>query len=87
MKTEKETFNHDKLYHEHGLSLITHLLETALEVSIDNLGEASKMLLELTQITSSSGQSFAERVVAYFAKARYEQHSNKLLAWNFLSIS
>ncbi|KAL8055230.1 hypothetical protein ABFS82_04G042800 [Erythranthe guttata] len=52
-----------------GLNLITLLLECAVAVSVDNLGEARRMLLELTEIASPYSASCAERVVAYFAKA------------------
>ncbi|CAK7346369.1 unnamed protein product [Dovyalis caffra] len=54
---------------ENGLSLITLLLECAVSISVDNLGEAHRMLLELTQMASPYGPSCAERVVAYFSKA------------------
>ncbi|KAI9395385.1 hypothetical protein POPTR_005G226800v4 [Populus trichocarpa] len=54
---------------ENGLSLITLLLECAVAISVDNLGEAHRMLLELTQMASPYGPSCAERVVAYFSKA------------------
>lgn len=54
---------------ESGLGLITLLLECAVAISVDNLGEAHRMLLELTQMASPYGPSCAERIVAYFAKA------------------
>ena len=54
---------------ENGLNLITLLLECAVAISVDNLGEAHRMLLELTQMASPYGPSSAERVVAYFSKA------------------
>lgn len=54
---------------EQGLNLITLLLEGAVAISVDNLGEAHRVLLELTQVASPYGPSCAERVVAYFAKA------------------
>ncbi|KAL3592857.1 hypothetical protein D5086_011497 [Populus alba] len=54
---------------ENGLSLITLLLECAVAISVDNLGEAHRMLLELTQMASPYRPSCAERVVAYFSKA------------------
>ncbi|KAL8530247.1 hypothetical protein ACS0TY_007336 [Phlomoides rotata] len=51
------------------LNLLTLLLECAVAISVDNLGEAHRLLLELTQMASPYGASCAERVVAYFAKA------------------
>jgi len=54
---------------DQGLSLITLLMECAVAISVDNLDEAHRMLLELTQVTSPYKASCAERVVAYFAKA------------------
>ncbi|KAL2507848.1 Protein SCARECROW [Forsythia ovata] len=54
---------------EQGLNLLTLLLECAVAISVDNLGEAQRMLLELTQTASPYSPSCAERVVAYFAKA------------------
>uniref|UniRef100_A0A2N9EPT0 Uncharacterized protein n=1 Tax=Fagus sylvatica TaxID=28930 RepID=A0A2N9EPT0_FAGSY len=64
---------------EHGLSLINLLLECAVAISVDNLGEAHRMLLELTQIASPYGVSCAERVVAYFAKAMSSRVINSWL--------
>ncbi|XP_031284444.1 protein SCARECROW-like [Pistacia vera] len=64
---------------EQGLSLITLLLECAVAISVDNLGEAHRMLLELTQMASPYGPSCAERVVAYFAKAMASRVINSWL--------
>ncbi|KAJ4834287.1 hypothetical protein Tsubulata_028297 [Turnera subulata] len=64
---------------EHGLSLITLLLECAVAISVDNLGEAHRMILELTQMASPYGPSCAERVVAYFAKAMSSRVINSWL--------
>lgn len=64
---------------EQGLSLITLLLECAVAISVDNLGEAHRMLLELTQMASPYGPSCAERVVAYFAKAMSSRVINSWL--------
>ncbi|KAK8674429.1 hypothetical protein V6N13_112720 [Hibiscus sabdariffa] len=64
---------------EQGLSLITLLLECAVAISIDNLGEAHRMLLELTQMASPYAVSCAERVVAYFAKAMSSRVINSWL--------
>ncbi|KAL0435581.1 UNVERIFIED_CONTAM: protein SCARECROW [Sesamum radiatum] len=54
---------------EPGLNLLTLLLECAVAISQDNLGEAHRTLLELSQMASPYGASCAERVVAYFAKS------------------
>ncbi|WCJ38299.1 GRAS family transcription factor [Euphorbia peplus] len=64
---------------ENGLNLITLLLECAVTISVDNLGEAHRMLLELTQMASPYGPSCAERVVAYFAKAMSSRVINSWL--------
>ncbi|KDP26511.1 hypothetical protein JCGZ_17669 [Jatropha curcas] len=64
---------------EQGLNLITLLLECAVAISVDNLGEAHRMLLELTQMASPYGPSCAERVVAYFAKAMSSRVINSWL--------
>ncbi|WJZ90695.1 hypothetical protein VitviT2T_009823 [Vitis vinifera] len=64
---------------EHGLGLITLLLECAVAISVDNLGEAHRMLLELTQMASPYGASCAERVVSYFAKAMASRVINSWL--------
>ncbi|KAJ8749120.1 hypothetical protein K2173_013727 [Erythroxylum novogranatense] len=63
---------------ERSLSLITHLLDCAVAISVDNLGEAHKMLLELSQMASPYGPS-AERIVAYFAKAMSSRVINSWL--------
>ncbi|XP_015891260.3 protein SCARECROW [Ziziphus jujuba] len=64
---------------EHGLSLITLLLECAVAISVDNLGEARRMLLELSQLASPYAESCGERVVAYFAKAMSSRVINSWL--------
>ncbi|PIN02936.1 hypothetical protein CDL12_24547 [Handroanthus impetiginosus] len=64
---------------EQGLNLLALLLECAVAVSVDNLGEAQRMLLELTQMASPYGVSCAERVVAYFAKAMSSRVMNSWL--------
>ncbi|XP_022728309.1 protein SCARECROW 1-like [Durio zibethinus] len=64
---------------EQGLSLIALLLECAVAISVDNLGEAHRMLLELTQMASPYALSCAERVVAYFAKAMSSRVINSCL--------
>ncbi|XP_050207037.1 protein SCARECROW-like [Mercurialis annua] len=64
---------------EQGLNLIVHLLECAVSISVDNLGEAHKMLLELTPMASPYAPSCAERVVAYFSKAMASRVINSWL--------
>lgn len=64
---------------DQGLNLITLLLECAVAISVDNLGEAHRKLLELTQMASPYGPSCAERVVAYFAKAMASRVINSWL--------
>ncbi|OWM73874.1 hypothetical protein CDL15_Pgr018934 [Punica granatum] len=64
---------------EHALSLITLLLECAVAISVDDLGKAHRILLELTQMASPYGPSCAERVVAYFAKAMLSRVVNSWL--------
>lgn len=62
-----------------GMRLISLLLECAVAISVDNLGEAHRMLLELTQMASPYGASCAERVVAYFANAMASRVVNSWL--------
>nr|GMD61057.1 protein SCARECROW-like [Ipomoea batatas] len=62
-----------------GMRLISLLLECAVAISVDNLGEAHRMLLELTQMASPYGASCAERVVAYFANAMASRVINSWL--------
>ena len=69
---------HNVVY-DQGLSLITLLMECAVAISVDNLGEAHRMLLELTQVSSPYKASCAERVVAYFAKAMTSRVMNSWL--------
>ncbi|KDO64235.1 hypothetical protein CISIN_1g014896mg [Citrus sinensis] len=53
---------------EEGLHLLTLLLQCAEAVSADNLEEANKMLLEISQLSTPYGTS-AQRVAAYFSEA------------------
>ncbi|KAL8526381.1 hypothetical protein ACS0TY_015554 [Phlomoides rotata] len=53
---------------EEGLHLLTLLLQCAEAVSADNLDEANKMLLEISQLATPFGTS-AQRVAAYFSEA------------------
>lgn len=64
---------------DHGLTLISLLFECGVAISVDNLMEAHRMLLELTQMASPYGQSSAERVVTYFAAAMASRVINSIL--------
>ncbi|XP_072967976.1 protein SCARECROW-like [Typha angustifolia] len=64
---------------EHGMSMITLLLECAVAISADNLSDANRILLELTQVASPYAPSSAERVVAYFTKAMISRVINSWL--------
>ncbi|XP_027071350.2 scarecrow-like protein 23 [Coffea arabica] len=64
---------------DQSLNLMTLLLECAVAISVDNIAEAHRMLLELTQMATPYGPSCAERVVAYFAKAMASRVVNSWL--------
>ncbi|KAL2323415.1 hypothetical protein Fmac_027794 [Flemingia macrophylla] len=70
---------HNHNVYDQGLNLITLLMECAVAISVENLGEAHRMLLELTQVASPYKPSCAERVVAYFAKAMASRVVNSWL--------
>ncbi|OIW01430.1 hypothetical protein TanjilG_11148 [Lupinus angustifolius] len=53
---------------EEGLHLLTLLLQCAEAVSSENLEDANKMLLEISQLSTPFGTS-AQRVAAYFSEA------------------
>ncbi|KAK6943310.1 Transcription factor GRAS [Dillenia turbinata] len=53
---------------EEGLHLLTLLLQCAEAMSADNLEEANKMLLEISELSTPFGTS-AQRVAAYFSEA------------------
>ncbi|KAK4783318.1 hypothetical protein SAY86_007692 [Trapa natans] len=53
---------------EEGLHLLTLLLQCAEAVSADNLEEAKRMLLEISELSTPYGSS-AQRVAAYFSEA------------------
>ncbi|CAI0438091.1 unnamed protein product [Linum tenue] len=63
-KAEKEQRKRD----EEGLHLLTLLLQCAEAISADNLEEASRMLLEISELSTPYGTS-AQRVAAYFSEA------------------
>ncbi|KAK7267415.1 hypothetical protein RIF29_20089 [Crotalaria pallida] len=87
--TSSGLYHHHHHHHNHsncnnnvydqGLNLITLLMECAVAISVDNLGEAHRMLLELTQLASPYKPSCAERIVAYFAKAMSNRVMNSFL--------
>ncbi|CAI9107599.1 OLC1v1006990C1 [Oldenlandia corymbosa var. corymbosa] len=64
---------------DQSLSFMTILMECAVAISVDNIGEAHKMLLELTQMATPYGPSCAERIVAYFSKAMASRVVNSWL--------
>ncbi|KAF3779576.1 SCARECROW protein [Nymphaea thermarum] len=53
---------------EEGLHLLTLLLQCAEAVAADNLEEAQRMLLEISEMSTPFGSS-AQRVAAYFSEA------------------
>ncbi|CAB4285025.1 unnamed protein product [Prunus armeniaca] len=53
---------------EEGLHLLTLLLQCAEAVSADNFDEATKILLEISELSTPFGTS-AQRVAAYFSEA------------------
>ncbi|KAJ0960672.1 hypothetical protein J5N97_001461 [Dioscorea zingiberensis] len=69
----------DQTIGDQGLRMITLLLECAVAISVENLSEANRMLLELTQMASPYSSSCAERVVAYFTKAMASRVMNSWL--------
>ncbi|KAH7691540.1 Transcription factor GRAS domain-containing protein [Dioscorea alata] len=69
----------DQNAEDKGLRMITLLLECAVAISVDNLTDANRMLLELTHMASPYSPSCAERVVAYFTKAMASRVMNSWL--------
>ncbi|MCD7464445.1 hypothetical protein HAX54_052748 [Datura stramonium] len=63
---------------EEGLHLLTLLLQCAEAVSADNLEEANKMLLEVSELSTPFGTS-AQRVAAYFSEAMSARLLNSCL--------
>ncbi|KAK1285884.1 Protein SCARECROW [Acorus calamus] len=53
---------------EEGLQLLTLLLQCAEAVSADNLEDANRMLMEVSELSTPFGSS-AQRVAAYFSEA------------------
>lgn len=53
---------------EEGLRLLTLLLQCAEAVAADNLDEANRLLLEISEVSTPFGTS-AQRVAAYFSEA------------------
>ncbi|CAN1136737.1 Protein SCARECROW [Linum perenne] len=64
---------------EQSLGLISKLFEIAVAISVENLGEAHEMLLEITHVASPYSSSCAERVVSYFARAMSSRVMNSWL--------
>ncbi|KAK9920158.1 hypothetical protein M0R45_028717 [Rubus argutus] len=67
MREKKEEMRQQKR-DEEGLHLLTLLLQCAEAVSADNYEEATKMLLEISELSTPFGTS-AQRVAAYFSEA------------------
>ncbi|KAL6988258.1 hypothetical protein U1Q18_014007 [Sarracenia purpurea var. burkii] len=63
---------------EEGLHLLTLLLKCAEAVAADNLEEANKMLLEVSELSTPFGTS-AQRVAAYFSEAMSARLVNSCL--------
>ncbi|XP_010529432.1 PREDICTED: LOW QUALITY PROTEIN: protein SCARECROW [Tarenaya hassleriana] len=77
MRERKEEMKRQK-QDEEGLHLLTLLLQCAEAVSIDNLEEANKLLLEISQLSTPYGTS-AQRVAAYFSEAMSARLVNSCL--------
>ncbi|XP_015961441.2 LOW QUALITY PROTEIN: protein SCARECROW [Arachis duranensis] len=67
-RKKTEEMNQQKKKDEEGLHLLTLLLQCAEAVSAENLEDANKMLLEISQLSTPFGTS-AQRVAAYFSEA------------------
>ncbi|XP_045798639.1 protein SCARECROW isoform X2 [Trifolium pratense] len=67
-RKKKEEIKEQKKKDEEGLHLLTLLLQCAEAVSAENLEQANKMLLEISQLSTPFGTS-AQRVAAYFSEA------------------
>ncbi|KAG4937069.1 hypothetical protein AAZX31_18G201100 [Glycine max] len=67
-RKKKEELREQKKKDEEGLHLLTLLLQCAEAVSSENLEDANKMLLEISQLSTPFGTS-AQRVAAYFSEA------------------
>ncbi|MED6145381.1 hypothetical protein PIB30_024584 [Stylosanthes scabra] len=67
-RKKAEEVNQQKKKDEEGLHLLTLLLQCAEAVSAENLEDANKMLLEISQLSTPFGTS-AQRVAAYFSEA------------------
>ncbi|XAR55695.1 hypothetical protein NMG60_11035863 [Bertholletia excelsa] len=77
IREKKEELNRQKM-DEEGLHLLTLLLKCAEAVAADNLEEANKMLLEISQLSTPFGTS-AQRVAAYFSEAMSARLVNSCL--------
>ncbi|ERM97548.1 protein SCARECROW [Amborella trichopoda] len=64
---------------DEGMLLLSHLLECAVAISVDDLVTANSIALELGQSASPYRPSSAERVVAYFARAMASRIMNSWL--------
>lgn len=75
---EKKEEERQQKRDEEGLHLLTLLLQCAEAVSADNLEEANKMLLEVSELSTPFGTS-AQRVAAYFSEAMSARLLNSCL--------
>ncbi|XP_019162745.1 PREDICTED: protein SCARECROW [Ipomoea nil] len=77
MRREKEELEQQKK-DEEGLHLLTLLLQCAEAVAADNLDEANRMLLQVSELSTPYGTS-AQRVAAYFSEAMSARLVNSCL--------
>lgn len=75
---EKKEEERQQKRDEEGLHLLTLLLQCAEAVSADNLEEANRMLLEVSELSTPFGTS-AQRVAAYFSEAMSARLLNSCL--------
>ncbi|XP_055809142.1 protein SCARECROW [Solanum dulcamara] len=75
---EKKEEERQQKRDEEGLHILTLLLQCAEAVSADNLEEANKMLLEVSELSTPFGTS-AQRVAAYFSEAMSARLLNSCL--------
>ncbi|CAN4118041.1 unnamed protein product [Withania somnifera] len=75
---EKKEEERQQKKDEEGLHLLTLLLQCAEAVSADNLEDANRMLLEVSELSSPFGTS-AQRVAAYFSEAMSARLLNSCL--------
>nr|GLL24424.1 Protein SCARECROW [Ipomoea trifida] len=77
LRREKDELEQQKK-DEEGLHLLTLLLQCAEAVAADNLDEANRMLLQVSELSTPYGTS-AQRVAAYFSEAMSARLVNSCL--------